>query len=115
MSHKYNATCPQHGAVVIESDKRPKSCNEGHPACGHILTNVVKIRKTGSGGRRPGQGRPKSENPLTLVPLNVKIVEDAKTRLAELASEAGTSQAQIIEHLIASANDLPDVLESYRK
>lgn len=114
MTTKYNATCPVHGSVTIQSAKRPTSCPEGVPACGHALTGVINIRKPGSGGRRPGQGRPKSENALTLVPLNVKIVDAAKDRLKELADTSGVSQAQLIEHLIASASDLPDVLEGFR-
>lgn len=115
MKGKYNAICATHGAVVVESEKRPSACVEGVPPCGHVLTDVKKIRKPGSGGRRPGQGRPKSDHSLTLVPLNVKIVDLAKERLKELAESSGVSQAQIVEHLISTAVDLPKVLEGYRE
>jgi hypothetical protein len=114
MTAKYTANCPVHGSVTIQSAKRPTSCPEGVPACGHALTGVINIRKPGSGGLRPGQGRPKSENKLDLVPLNVKIVAPAKQRLADLAEASGSSQAIIIEHLLAQVETLPDKLGGFR-
>ena len=114
MQSKFTAVCPVHGDVTLVADKRPAACTEGTPICGHALAQVKKVRKPGSGGRRPGQGRPKSENKLDLVPLNVKIVGRAKQRLADLAEASGVSQALIIEHLLAQVETLPDNLGGFR-
>jgi hypothetical protein len=63
------------------------------------------------GGAREGAGRP--ENPNKKQTLGTRVHPDAKEKLLSLATKTGLSQAVILEHLLASCNDLPKVLKGF--
>lgn len=65
------------------------------------------------GGARAGSGRRKLASKKET--LGTSVHPDAKKKLLRLATDTGFSQAVILEHLIASCDELPETLKTFEK
>lgn len=59
----------------------------------------MDTEKKGHGGARPGAGR-KTMGNVKKVPLNLKILPEAKDKLIRLAKKKNKPQAQVLEEII---------------
>ena len=56
------------------------------------------------GGKRPGAGRPRVENPKKTKCLKLSL--EARNKIVELSNKSGLSQAEVVEHCVSRVKSI---------